>query len=285
MSATAVNQTRVQPPKQAPAPAVASRVNRAVIPISRTASLLLVGTAILGVLVFCWPLLISPDAVLLSGPQGNATTAALVMAGLLPLLLTLVVVQLSNSDLDVKALAMLGVLTAVGAVVRPLGAGTAGLETVFFLIILGGRVFGPGFGFLLGNTVLFTSALITGGVGTWLPYQMLASGFVGLFAGVLPRLRGLAEIALLCVYGALTAFIYGMAMDFSYWPFAIQQGSAAFDPAVGPLENLHRFLVVNLVTGMGWNTGRAITNTVLLVVLGPPVLTVLRRAARRASFG
>lgn len=32
---------------------------------------------------------------------------------------------------------------------------------------------------------------------------------------------------------------------------------------------------------MGWNLGRAVTNVVLLVVLGPPILRVLRRAARR----
>ena len=54
---------------------------------------------------------------------------------------------------------------AVGAALRPLGAGSAGLETVFFLLILAGRVFGPGFGFVLGATTLAASALITAGVG------------------------------------------------------------------------------------------------------------------------
>ena len=82
---------------------------------------------------------------------------------------------------------MLGVLTAIGAALRPLGAGVAGIETVFFLLVLAGRVYGPGFGFVLGTTTMFASALLTGGVGPWLPFQMLASGWVGLGAGLLPR--------------------------------------------------------------------------------------------------
>jgi energy-coupling factor transport system substrate-specific component len=54
----------------------------------------------------------------------------------------------------------------------------------------------------------------------------------------------------------------------------------------GPLaENLHHFLIYTLLTStLGWDTGRAITNAVAIVILGPPVLAVLRRAARRARF-
>jgi energy-coupling factor transport system substrate-specific component len=49
------------------------------------------------------------------------------------------------------------------------------------------------------------------------------------------------------------------------------------------LENLHRFLVYTFVTSTaGWDTGRAITNAIAIVVLGPAILTTLRRAARRA---
>jgi energy-coupling factor transport system substrate-specific component len=49
------------------------------------------------------------------------------------------------------------------------------------------------------------------------------------------------------------------------------------------LENLHRFLVYSLLTSTGgWDTGRAITTGIAIVVLGPAILTTLRRAARRA---
>ena len=97
-------------------------------------------------------------------PAGDDGTAPFVFAALLPLVLVVVLMEISEGGLDPKAVAMLGVLAVVGAALRPLGAGTAGLETVFFLLVLAGRVFGPGFGFVLGAVTLFASALLTGGV-------------------------------------------------------------------------------------------------------------------------
>ena len=61
----------------------------------------------------------------------------------------------------------------------------------------------------------------------------------------------------------------------------------ALDFVVGaPLaENLQRFAVYTLLTSTGsFDTGRAITTAVAIVVLGPAVLTTLRRASRRASL-
>ncbi|WBB67684.1 hypothetical protein O7603_32210 [Micromonospora sp. WMMD812] len=52
------------------------------------------------------------------------------------------------------------------------------------------------------------------------------------------------------------------------------------------LENLHRFAIFTLLTSTaGWDTGRAITNTVAILVVGPAVLATLRRASRKASYG
>ena len=51
------------------------------------------------------------------------------------------------------------------------------------------------------------------------------------------------------------------------------------------VENLHRFFLFTVASStLGWDTGRAITNVVAIVVLGPAVLAVLRRAHRRAAF-
>ena len=56
-----------------------------------------------------------------------------------------------------------------------------------------------------------------------------------------------------------------------------------FDPTAGPLHNLRTFAAYTLITSTGsFDTGRAITTAVAVVVLGPAVLTTLRRASRRA---
>lgn len=245
----------------------------------RRLSLALGVALVMGVTAFAWPLFLRPESGL------PATLAPIVFALVLPMVLVTVLSELAGGRLDVKALAMLGVLAAVGTVLRPLGAGTAGIELVFFLLILAGRVFGAGFGFALGAITLFTSALITSGVGPWLPYQMLAAGFVGLFAGLLPRATGRAELAWLIGYGMVSAFAYGWLMDFAFWPFALGDGTQlSFDPAASPLQNLHRFALFNLATSMGWNLGRALTNAVVIALVGPSLLRLFRRAARQAHF-
>jgi energy-coupling factor transport system substrate-specific component len=199
-----------------------------------------------------------------------------------------VLASFSEGGIDSKALAMLGVLSAINAALRPLGAGIAGIETVFFLLVLAGRVFGPGFGFVLGCTSLFASGLLTAGVGPWLPFQMVASAWIGLGAGLLPRgVRGRREIAMLVAYGVVAAYGFGMLMNLWSWPYTIGAGTDLSFVAGAPLlSNLHRFVIFTLTTSaLGWDTGRAITNGVAIVVLGPAVLATLRRAARRASFG
>ncbi len=105
---------------------------------------------------------------------------------LLPLLLAIVLGELAEGSLDAKGVALLGVLAACGAALRIPEPGVAGFEPVFFLLIPAGRVLGRGFGFVLGALTLFASALITGGVGPWLPFQMFGAAWMGFGAGCLP---------------------------------------------------------------------------------------------------
>ena len=236
--------------------------------------------SLVGIAAFGWPLLIGSGSAL-----SQSTQAPFLFAALLPLLLGVVLAEISEGGLDVKAVALLGVLSAIGAALRPLGAGTAGLETVFFLLVLAGRVFGAGFGFVLGATTLFGSALLTGGVGPWLPYQMLGAAWVGLGAGLLPRARGRAEVAMLAAYGAVAGLLYGVALDLAFWPFTTGlEGGLSFVPGAPVIDNLHRFVVYAATTSLGWDIGRALTNAVLIALTGRAVLGALRRAARRASF-
>jgi energy-coupling factor transport system substrate-specific component len=138
---------------------------------------------------------------------------------------------------------------------------------------------------VLGATTLFASALLTGGVGPWLPFQMVAAAWVGLGAGLLPRASGRAELALLAVYAAVASLAYGLLLNLSFWPFVLGPSTQlSFDPGAGVLENLHAFALFTLATSLGWDLGRAITTVVLLLLTGRAVLHALRRAARRAAF-
>jgi energy-coupling factor transport system substrate-specific component len=255
------------------------------VPLSRRSAAVLAIVSVIGLLMLAWPLLldVAPDAERVDPP--------FLFLGLLPVILAVVLAEMSEGGMDARVLAVLGVLSAVNAVLRLVSAGTAGLELVFFLLILGGRVFGAGFGFVLGCTSLFASALMTAGVGPWLPFQMLVAAWVGMGAGVLPRrVTGRREIVMLVVYGVLSAYLYGLLMNLQGWPFMAgvqvpgqDSTELSYVPGASVLDNLHHFLIYTLLTSTGgWDTGRAITNALAIALLGPAVLTTLRRAARRA---
>jgi len=255
------------------------------VPLGLRSTLVLTVTSVIGLLMLAWPLLLDVD------PSAQRVDPPFLFLGLLPVILAVVLAELSEGGMDARVLAILGVLSAVNAVLRLLSAGTAGLELVFFLLILGGRVFGAGFGFVLGCTSLFASALMTAGVGPWLPFQMLVAAWVGMGAGLLPKaVRGRREIAMLVVYGIVAAYLYGLLMNLQGWPFMAgvqvpgqDSTEISYVPGAPLLDNLHHFVVYTLLTSTGgWDTGRAITNALAIALLGPAVLTTLRRAARRA---
>lgn len=250
-----------------------------VIPLGKRSRVALACATFLGFVAFLWPFVVN------AGTVPDSSIAPLLFGTLLVLVLVVLIAQISEGGVDAKALALLGVLSAINAGLRLLGAGTAGIETVFFLLVLSGRAYGPGFGFTLGCTSLFASAMITGGVGPWMPYQMFGCAFVGLSAGLLPRCRGRVEVAMLAVYGGLSAYVYGFLVNLSFWPFYVDPASTtAYVPGASNWSNLHRYLVFDALTSLGWDTGRAITTMVCLVLAGPAILSVLRRAGRRAAF-
>lgn len=279
--------TTESPPHPRALPAIEVTVPLVGVQLGRRSWLLIIASSVVGLLTIVWPLLV-PALATGAGQQG--AHAPFVFAMLLPVVLLLVVAQLSDGGLDAKSLALLGVLTAINAALRPvLGAGTAGVESIFFMLILAGRAFGPGFGYLLGFTSMFASALLTAGIGPWLPAQMLCAAWVGLGAGLLPRgLRGRMELWVMIGYGIVSAYLFGALMNLWFWPFIAgmpesfpgSASSVAFIPDASFLENLMNFVRFTLVSSTaGWDTGRAITNSVALLLLGRPVLAVLRRSA------
>jgi len=199
----------------------------------------------------------------------------------------LVIIQISNSALDAKSVALLGVLSALIAALRPLGAGAVGIEPMWFILILSARVFGPSFGFILGLTSMFVSALLTGGVGPWLGYQVFAAAWIGMAAGMLPgkKLRGRKEIALLILFGIIASEWFGILMDLQFWPWALgadTQLSYLVDGSIA--QNLSRFITFHFASAMAWDVPRAIFTTILLLLSGQAVLSALRRTKTRAAF-
>src|SRR4029079_2950138 len=93
-------------------------------------------------------------------------------------------------------------------------------------------------------------------------------------------------IVMLAAYGVFAAYAFGLLMNLSSWPFVLGIAvpgptGLAFVPGDPLSQNLHRFLIYTLITSTGsFDTGRAITNAVALILLGTGGLTHPRRTGR-----
>lgn len=256
-------------------------MNADLLPLRLRSGIALGLVSAIGLVAFFWPFVVEPGAALDSSHSGDAPFLFVV---LLPLLAAIVLAELTSGAMDAKSVAMLGMLSAVGGALRALGPGTAGLEPSFAVIILGGRVFGRGFGFVLGATTLFAGALITGGVGPWLPFQMIAAGWVGFLAGSLPPARGRAEVLMLATFGALAGLAFGWVMNIWFWPFASYGPEVTYVAGDPVVDNLRRYAVFYLTTSLLWDIGRSVVSFIVLLLAGSALLRALRRAGRRAAF-
>ena len=235
-------------------------------------------TSIFAFAGFTWPF-VAPT-------QSIAHFAQYFFWAAIPAAAFLLIAQLSDSGLDAKSVALLGTLAALLAALRPLGAGAVGIEPMWFLLILAARVFGSAFGFLLGFLGMLTSAILTGGFGPWLSYQLFAAALVGLFAGsFLKQLRGRSEILLLIIMAVLSSLIFGLLMDLQFWPWALGADTQlSYQAGAAITDNLQRFITFHFISSMAWDIPRALLTSILIVVTGPAVLSALRRTQLKASF-
>jgi len=247
-----------------------------ILTLSKSNFLILVITSGIGLLGFLWPFLISAQV---AHPQWIFLCTT-------PLALLLFFSSVSNGALDAKSVALLALLSALIAALRPLGTGAVGIEPMWFLLILSARVFGPSFGFLLGALSMLLSAMITGGTGPWLSYQCFAAAWIGLGVAIIPRrIRGAQEIFLLVIYGILAAEFFGIAMDLQFWPWYLGGDSQLSFSAGAPIaQNLSNFFSYHFLSALAWDIPRAVCTSLLIIVTGVPVLGAMRRAHTKAAF-
>jgi energy-coupling factor transport system substrate-specific component len=219
----------------------------------------------------------------------HRTDATVVFAAVAALCLVLIVADLAGGGLDSKTLAVVGVLAALAAVLRTLTL-PAGANLYFFLVILGAFTFGPRLGYLLGALSFFLSAVVTGGFGPWLPFQMLAAAWMGASAGLLGHFAdsaglGLrARLALVIAFGSVWGLLYGAITNLWFWPWVVAGPDISYEPGAGALETLRRYWNFYLLTSLGWDLFRTLGNALILVAVGGPLLRALLRFRERFSF-
>ncbi len=280
-------------------------------------TIVLAATSLIGVAAFLSPFWLARTQTASADRSAHGSDAPLLFAVIGILCLAVLLVETGGgADPDAKQVALLGVLVAANAALR-LIPGILGASPIFFLPICVGFVWGPSFGFLLGAASIAVSALLTGGIGPWLPFQMMTLGWVGLTAGIVGRLtprppllclkakeRGPGgeahsmrppdsalspqSLVLLAIFSAAWGFGFGAIMNLWFWPFAAPASPAEsglyWVPGLGLGETVRRYLVFYGATSAVYDAFRAAGNVAMFALFGRPVLLLLLRFRDRFTW-
>lgn len=250
-----------------------AKVNSAITPV-----LLFLGSLI-GVISFGWPLIVT------SASGISASLAPVLTAVIISIALLVVLTAISAGSLNSKSIALLGLLSALIAAARVVGAHAFGIEPMWAFIVIAGRALGPVIGFSAGSLGMASSALITGGIGPWLPFQMFAAGWVGLFAGLIPLAKNKFEIPLLAIYGAFSAVAVGLLLNLWFWPTAVVGNlTISFVAGESIATNLMKLVSFSIATSLSFDIPRAIITFMIVLIVAKPMLRTLRRITRPVEF-
>jgi energy-coupling factor transport system substrate-specific component len=235
-----------------------------------------------GIAAFLYPFWLPRGTI--STDAAHAGDAPLIAALVGLLALAAVGLEVRRGTMNGSTVALLGVLAASAGMLKLLDLPGGG-NGMFFLLVLGGAAFGPRFGFLLGLASFAVGAVITGGIGPWLPFQMLTLAWMGAGAGFVGRatrrLPPLVEVVVVALYGWVWGFVFGAIMNLWFWPWFAGDGELAWHPGLGVGETLHHYWSFYVATSLAWDAAAASTNALVVLLVGRPVLRTLRRFAHR----
>ncbi len=238
---------------------------------------------VIGVAAFLYPFWLPSEAL---PSSAHSTDAPLVSAAIGLVVVAGILLEARRGTMNGATIAFLGILSSVAGLLRlvDLPGGGSGM---FFFVILASAAYGPRFGLLLGMVSMATSASLTGGIGPWLPYQMLAQGLMGVSTGALglltrklpPRL----EIVALAGWGWIWGFLYGAVMNLWFWPFVRDLGPLSWQPGMDLSATLRSYWAFYVATSLAWDAAGAASNVLLITLTGLPILKTLRRYGVRIA--
>jgi energy-coupling factor transport system substrate-specific component len=236
---------------------------------------------LVGAAAFLYPFFLPATALPSRAHSGDAPLVAALVGALV---VVAVALEVRRGTMNGATVAILGMLAAIAGLLRLIDLPGGG-SGIFFLVVLAGAAFGPRFGLLLGLCAMGVSAVLTGGIGPWLPFQMLALGWMGAGAGWLGRatahLRPWWEVAILAAYGWMWGFVYGAIMNLWFWPFSRDGGDLSWIPGMSLAETLNHYWSFYVATSLAWDAASALTNATLILVTGAVLMRTLRRFAHR----
>lgn len=180
------------------------------------------------------------------------------------------IVNLERMHFDAKEMGILAALAVIAVVSRVLFYAFPQVKPTAAIVIISGLALGKAPGIIIGVLSMFLSNFFFG-QGTFTPFQMIAMGLVGFFAGLFRKqkvektLKSWHEIVLGFI---LVFFVYG---------FIVDSGSVIF-----MLQSLQELAPISIyIAGIPFNLVHAASTAIFLLILSPLLSLQLSRICHK----
>ncbi|MBQ3264481.1 MAG: ECF transporter S component [Ruminococcus sp.] len=210
------------------------------------------------VLRYIIPFVLIPAAVILSAVVFEGQRYLIVSLGIAALALLLFMTGFERKNIGSRRMVITAIMTALAVFGRfiPL------FKPITAICVMTAVYLGAQAGFLCGALSVLISN-IWFGQGPWTPFQMLAFGLIGLFAGYLSRFL-LKHSLLLILYGVLSGAAYSLIMD--VWTVLWYAGGFEW-----------KLYLSAILSAVPFTALYAVSNVVFLLLLKKPVGNKLQR--------
>ena len=165
----------------------------------------------------------------------------------------------------------IAVMAALAAVGRLAFAQLPEFKPILAIVIIAAIPFGPEAGFMTGTLAMLASDFFFG-IGPWTPWQMYCCGLTGFLAGLIFRREGTRRLWAMCLYGFLSAYVYGAVIDL--WTASVASGRITM-PAV----------LAAYATGLPASTVLGAATAFFLLILARPIMRKLERIKTKYGLG
>lgn len=210
-----------------------------------------------GIMCLLMPIVTFGGAMLFENQQATWVSLCIAVIACIPFFL-----RFEKKQGSVQKMLLIAVMVALSVAGRIVFTALPGFKPVTALVVLTAIYFGAETGFMTGALTAVISNFYFG-QGLWTPVQMFVWGFIGLLAGVFARPLRKSRVALL-VAAILSGLLFSLLMD--VWTVLWMDGTF----------RIARYLTV-ITISMPFTLTYAMSNTVFLLLLAPPVGKMLER--------
>lgn len=179
-------------------------------------------------------------------------------------------ISFESRQSDAKDLMPIVVLCGIASLGRIVFGFIPQIQPTTVIVIIAGIALGANTGFMVGAISALVSNMLMG-QGPWTIWQMLAWGIIGLISSIIGKSRLRNSLLFICIFSFISAFIYGLFVDFS----TISMASSS--------EFSIKILTGIYIASIPFNLIHGIGNIVFAIILYKPFCRKIERI--KLKFG